>query len=160
MAISQILKRIVSEETEYMPVADQFSAVSKPKKRRHKPQDRSKLTRNKVVQIRMTEDEVSRLKAASADAGMSMADFVMHGVDQRHVVVVLGVAEIRKEMFRCSYKLSQAIKLGQIAKEAGSAVDMENIVATVGKLNEVFNQFGAFILKWDAIITDEQNKEV
>ena len=35
------------------------------KKRRGKPQDRSKLTRNKIVQIRMTEEEVSRLKEAA-----------------------------------------------------------------------------------------------
>lgn len=39
------------------------------KKRRGKPQDRSKLTRNKMVQIRMTEKEVSRLKEAAAAAG-------------------------------------------------------------------------------------------
>ena len=129
------------------------------KKRRGKPQDRSKLTRNRVVQIRMTEEEISRLKEAAAAAGMSMADFISTGIEQRRVIKVPGAAKLRLELVRCHYNLNQANRLGNTAKKEGKSVDMGSIQEASKKLGDVLDQIDGFIRKWDADITEEIKKE-
>lgn len=128
-------------------------------KRRGKPQDRSKLTRSKVVQIRMTEEEVSRLKEAAAAAGMSMADFVMSGIEQRVVVKIPGAARLRLEVVRCHYDLNQANKLSRLAYNEGKPVDAQGILETSKKLGDVLDNIDGFIKKWDADITEKLEKE-
>lgn len=129
------------------------------KKRRGKPQDLSKLTRNRVVQIRMTEEEISRLKEAAAAAGMSMADFISTGIEQRRVIKVPGAAKLRLELIRCHYNLNQANRLGNTAKKEGRSVDIESILETSKKLGDVLDQIDGFIRKWDADITEEIENE-
>ena len=129
------------------------------KKRRGKPQDLSKLTRNRVVQIRMTEEEISRLKEAAAAAGMSMADFISTGIEQRRVIKVPGAAKLRLELVRCHYNLNQANRLGNTAKKEGKSVDMGSIQEASKKLGDVLDQIDGFIRKWDADITEEIKKE-
>lgn len=129
------------------------------KKRRGKPQDRSKLTRNKVVQIRMTEEEVSCLKEAAAVAGMSMADFILAGIEQRRVIKVSGAAKLRLELVRCHYNLNQANRLGNTANKEGTPVDMGSILEASQKISDVLDKIDGFISKWDADITEEIEKE-
>ena len=129
------------------------------KKRRGKPQDRSKLTRNKIVQIRMTEEEVSRLKEAAAAAGMSMASFILAGIDQRWVIKVPGAAKLRLEMIQCHYNLNQANRLGNTANKERAPGDMESILEASKKLEDVLDHIDGFISKWDADITEEIEKE-
>lgn len=131
----------------------------KTKKRRRKPQDRSKLTRNKAVQIRMTAEEVSRLKEAAAAAGMSMADFVMAGIEQRRVIKVPGAAKLRLELVRCHYGLNQANRLGNTAQKEGTPVDMGSILEASKKLGNVLGKIDDIVKKWDADITEEIEKE-
>ncbi len=131
----------------------------KTKKRRGKPQDRSKLTRNKAVQIRMTAEEVSRLKEAAAAAGMSMVDFVMAGIEQRRVIKVPGAAKLRLELVRCHYDLNQANRLGNAAQKEGTPVDMGSILEASKKLVDVLGMIDDIVKKWDADITEEIEKE-
>ncbi len=164
MDIFDRLKKKIQGEPEAAPAVAMEPApieneVSEKKKSRRKPQDRSKLTRNKVVQIRMTEEEVAKLKAAAAAAGMSMADYIMAGIDQSRIVKVPGAANIRKNLFRSGYNLNQAVKLGNIAKREGQPVDMDSIMEAIGKLNEVFGRLDGFLLKWDAHVEEELKKE-
>ena len=129
------------------------------KKRRGKPQDRSKLTRNKVVQIRMTEEEVSRLKEAAATADMSMADYILAGIEQRRVIKIPGAAKLRLEVIRCRHNLIQTNRLGNTANKEGTPVDMGSILETSKKIGDVLDQIDGFIRKWDADITEEIEKE-
>ncbi len=132
----------------------------KNKKKRKIPQDESRRKRNSQVKIRLTVEEVAQLKTAAADAGMSMADFIMAGINQSRVVIVPDAVKIRKNLFRCGYNLNQAVRLGNIAKKEGKSVDVESIVAAVEKMNDVFDQFNRLMLKWDADIAEKlKNRE-
>lgn len=142
------------------PVVEQSLAqMDTSKKRRGKPQDRSKLVRNKVVQIRMTEEEVSRLKEAAAAAGMSMASFIMAGIEQSRVVKIPGAARLRLELVRCHYNLNQANKLCNTAKKEGKSIDMESVLEASQRLSDVLGKVDNIIQKWDADITEEFEKE-
>ena len=123
------------------------------KKRRGKPQDRSKLTRNKVVQIRMTAEEVSRLKEAAAAAGMSMADFILAGIEQRRVIKVPGAARLRLEVLRCHHNINQANRFGNTAQKEGMPIDIGSILDASKKLGNVLDKIDGFIRKWDADVT-------
>lgn len=162
MALRDLLKKNkADQEPAPEPVSDQPPAEQeqKIKKKRRAPQDESKRKRNSQVKIRLTEEEVARLKAAAGDAGMSMADFIMAGIDHSRVVKVPGAAKIRKDLFRCGYNLNQAVKLGHIAKKEGKPVDIESILAAVEKMNDAFDRLDSFILKWDAYVADEFSTE-
>lgn len=128
---------------------------SKKKKRRGKPQDRSKLTRNRVVQIRMTEEEVTELKSAAAAAGMSLADYVMAGVHQSRVIRIPGAAKIRTELIREGRNLNQALYLAFMARKEGRPADLQSIKAVMVKVEDNLDRLTELILKWDADITEE-----
>lgn len=138
--------------------AEPAPETEKKKKRRGKPQDRSKLTRNKVVQIRMTEEEVTELKSAAAAADMSMADYVMAGVHESRRIVVPGAVEIRKELIREGRNLNYALMLANTARKEGRPADMQSIQAAVAKVEDNLDQLTELLLKWDAELTEETKK--
>lgn len=131
---------------------------SKKKKRRGKPQDRSKLTRNRVVQIRMTEEEVTELKSAAAAAGMSLADYVMAGVHQSRVIKIPGAVQIRSELIREGRNLNYALMLANTARKEGKPADLQSIQAAVAKVEDNLDRLTELLLKWDADITEEVEK--
>ena len=118
------------------------------KKRRGQPQDRTKLTRNKVVQIRMTEDEVGKLKSAAAAANMTLADFVIAGVDQDRQIVLPGGLEIRKELFHEGKNLNQAVYLAHVARKEGRPVDLQIIMDAVTKVENNLDRLAELIENW------------
>ena len=107
----------------------------------------------------MTEEEVSRLKEAAAAAGMSMADFIMAGIEQRRVVKIPGVARLRLEVVRCHYDLNQANKLSRLANNEGKPVDAQGILEASKKVGDVLGKIDGFIKKWDAEITEALEQE-
>lgn len=118
------------------------------KKTKRKPQDFSKLTRNKTVQIRMTEDEVSRLKEAAKNADMTLADFVLAGVDQKRFIALPGGLEIRKELFREGNNLNQALHLAHLARQEGRSVDYQTIMEAVLKVEDNLDRLAVLIETW------------
>lgn len=135
--------------------AEPAQETEKKKKRRGKPQDRSRLTRNKVVQIRLTEEEVAELKAAASADGMSMADFVMAGVHESRRIVVPGAVEIRKELLREGRNLNYALMLANTARKEGRPADLQSIQAAVAKVESNLDQLAELLMKWDADLTAE-----
>jgi predicted DNA binding CopG/RHH family protein len=131
---------------------------AKKKKRRGKPQDRSRLTRNKVVQLRLTEAEVATLKSAAAAAGMSMADYVMAGVHESRRIVMAGAIDLRTEMLREGNNLNQALMLAYAARKEGRPADMERIQAAVAKVESNLDRMAELQEKWDADLTEEAGK--
>lgn len=129
-----------------------------PKKRRGKPQDYSKLKRNSQVKIRLTEEEVRRLKAAAADADMSMADYIMAGIDQSRRIVVTGAPELRKEVFRVGKNLNQSLMLAYTARKEGQPVDLQNLEKAAAKAEDVLEQLVELLIKWDAVLEKEIKK--
>ena len=129
------------------------------KKRRGKPQDRSKLRRNSQVQIRLTEEEVAELKAAAAQSGMSLADFVMAGIHQTRCVIVPEAGRLRTELLYIGRNLNQALKLAYIARKEGRRIDFESIVRAVMRVEESVDLLCEWIQKWDAKLTTSINKE-
>lgn len=121
----------------------------KKKRRRKKPQDRSKLTRNKMVQIRMTAEEVAKLKAAAAAAGMSMADYIMAGIEQSRCVVVPGADDLRKEMVREGRNLNQALILAYRAQKEGQSADLRAIEDAAKKVDETIEKLDGWIQDWN-----------
>lgn len=129
-----------------------------PKKRRGKPQDYSKLKRNSQVKIRLTEEEIRRLKAAAADADMSMADYIMAGIDQSRRIVVTGAPELRKEVFRVGKNLNQSLMLAYTARKEGQPVDLQNLEKAAAKAEDVLEQLVELLIKWDAVLEKETKK--
>lgn len=165
MAILDLLKKKNKADQESVPVIEQPAAAqtvadAEKKKQRRTPQDRSKLTRNKVVQIRMTEEEVAKLKSAAADAGMSLADFVMAGVEQKRVVRVDGAMRVMANLGLCGNNLNQAVRLGHMAKRQGQTIDMVGIEKAVADLEKAILGFTAFLKKWDVELAEKTRKDV
>lgn len=166
MALMDLLKKknLADQETvtTSAPVLNQPPAEQKPKTKRKRktPQNESRRTRNSQVKIRLTVDEVDRLKNAAADAGLSMADFIMHGVDQWPVVKVPDAALIRANLFRCGANLNQAVRLGNKANREGRQVDLDSIKKAAGNLDDAISRFDALLTKWDAVVSREDRKEV
>ena len=90
---------------------------------------------------------------------MSMASFIMAGLEQSRVVKIPGVAKLRMELIRCNYSLHQANKLGNTANKEGNPVDMESVLERSKKLGDVLDKIDSFVIKWDADITEEFEKE-
>lgn len=132
---------------------------SKKKKRRGKPQDFSKLTRNSQVKIRLTEEEVTELKSAAAAAGMSLADFVMAGVHQSRRIVVPGAIDLRKELLREGNNLNQALVLAYTARREGKPADLQSIQEAVAKVEDNLDRLAELLIKWDADLTEETKEK-
>jgi len=141
-------KQLPSEPEAAVPVEPVLEEEESKKKRRGKPQDFSKLTRNKTVQIRMTEEEVARLKEAAKAADMTLADFVLSGVDQKRFVALPGGLEIRKELFREGKNLNQALYLAHLARKEGRPADLQSIMDAVAKVEDNLDRLAVLIETW------------
>lgn len=125
---------------------------SKPKKRK-KPQDRTKLTRNSQVQIRLTEKEVSVLKTAAKENDMSLADFVMSGINQTRPIVVPGAGQLRAEIIRVGTNLNQAVRLAHTLKREGKVIDVVSIELSADRVVDVLDELHSWLTKWDVNLT-------
>ena len=141
-------KQLPPESPAAAPVEPVLEEEESKKKRRGKPQDFSKLTRNKTVQIRMTEEEVARLKEAAKAADMTLADFVLSGVDQKRFVALPGGLEIRKELFREGKNLNQALYLAHLARKEGRPADLQSIMDAVAKVEDNLDRLAVLIETW------------
>lgn len=130
---------------------------STPKKRK-KPQDRSKLTRNSQVQIRLTEEEVFALKTAAKENDMSLADFVMSGINQTRRIVVPGAGELRAEIIRVGNNLNQAVRIAHILRKEGKAVDAIGIELSADRAVDVLDELHIWLEKWDVDLAYQNNK--
>ena len=120
--------------------------------KRRKPQDRSRLTRNSQVQIRLTEEEVSTLKAAAKENDMTLADFVMSGIHQRRRIVVPGAAELRAELIRVGNNLNQALKLAYIQQKRLHDVDIKSIEIASNQVEDFLEKLQDWIATWDVYL--------
>lgn len=125
------------------------------KKQRRKPQDISKLTRNKVVQIRMTEGEVARFKQAAEEADMSLADFVMACIDQSPIVIVKGVPNLLLELRKQGVNLNQMARIAN-EKRNVNAADIQNLAENIAMTRQMVMDF---CRDWDAQIVSLKTKK-
>lgn len=144
------------EKTKNSPITmDDDKTLQKeahPSKRR-KPQDRSKLTRNSQVQIRLTEEEVATLKKAARENNMTLADFVMSGVSQTRRIVVPGAGDLRAEIIRVGNNLNQALRLAYIMRKEGKVIDVVSIEISADRAEEVLDKLQNWLNKWGADLT-------
>lgn len=126
---------------------------SSQKEKRRKPQDRSKLTRNSQVQIRLTEEEVATLKKAAKENDMTLADFVMSGVSQTRRIVVPGAGDLRAEIIRVGNNLNQALRLAYIMRKEGKVIDVVSIEISADRAEEVLDKLQNWLNKWDVDLT-------
>lgn len=126
--------------------------------KRRKPQDRSRLTRNSQVQIRLTEAEVSALKAAAKENDMTLADFVMSGIHQKRRIVVPGAAGLRVELLRVGHNLNQALRLAYIQQKEGQKVDIKNIEAAANQVEEILEKLQDWLTMWNVYLIYKNEK--
>ncbi len=129
------------------------------KKRRGRPQDMSRLTRNKVVQVRLTEEEVAKLKSAAAAADMSVADFVMSGIEQSRRIVIPGAGQIYAELLRQGSNLNQALKVCHQARLDGQYVDPSGVIHAADRVDEGIDRLLELIQVWGAEISKEVTED-
>ena len=137
---------------------DVTNEEKRPAKRR-KPQDRSKLTRNGQVQIRLTENEVATLKAAAKENGMTLADFVMSGISGTRRIVVPGAGQLRSELLHVGRNLNQALRLAYTLRKEGQLIDTVSIEITVDRVETVLEKLNSFLVKWDVDLTYQTSKK-
>ena len=128
-----------------------------PTKRR-KPQDRSKLTRNSQVQIRLTTEEVAVLKTAARENDMTLADYVMSSIHQRRKIVVPGAGELRSEIIRIGNNLNQALRLAYIQQKEGQKIDVNSIETAAVQAEAVLEKMQDWLTMWDAYLTYQKEK--
>lgn len=121
--------------------------------KRRKPQDKSKLTRNSQVQIRLTKEEVTALKAAAKVNDMSLADFVMSAVHQARRIVVPGAAELRLEIIQIGNNLNQAVRLAHTLQREGNVIDAVSIELSADRAVDVLDELHSWLTKWDVDLT-------
>lgn len=126
--------------------------------KRRKPQDRSRLTRNSQVQIRLTEGEVSTLKAAAKENDMTLADFVMSGIHQRRRIVVPGATALRVELVRIGNNLNQALRLAYVQQKERHDVDIKSIETASNQVEEVLEKLQDWIATWDVYLAYKNEK--
>ena len=129
-----------------------------PPAKRRKPQDRSKLTRNSQVQIRLTEEEVATLKKAAKENNMTLADFVMSGIHQKRRIVVPGAAGLRVELLRVGNNLNQALRLAYVQQKEGQKVDVKSMESAANHVEEILEKLQDWLLMWDAYLTYKGKK--
>ena len=130
--------------------------TEKKRKKRSKPQDRTRLTRNKVVQIRLTEDEVTELKAAAGAAGMSMADYIMAGVNQSRRITLPGGGQILNELNKEGNNLNQAVMICHAAAKDGREPDIAALQKAADRIEQAAQDLIDLQRRWDI----EMSKEV
>ena len=135
-------------------------AILEPKenKKRRKPQDRTKLIRNRQVQIRLTEQEVSALKSAAKESEMTLADFVMSGVHQTRRIVVPGAGELRMEILRMGNNLNQALRLAHALRKEGKLIDIFSIEHAADRIEDALEKLQNWLIKWDVHITNKKGE--
>ena len=117
--------------------------------KRRKPQDRSKLTRNRQVQIRLTDEEALTLRTAAKDNQMTLADFVLAGVNQSRRIVVPGAGELRAEVIRVGSNLNQALAVAHCAQQNGDSIDVAYLQNTIIKVESVIDRMDNLITIWN-----------
>ena len=135
-----------------------LQAEKRPKKRR-KPQDRSKLTRNSQVQIRLTNEEVAKLKGAAKANDMSLADFVMSGVSRTRRIVVPDAGILRSELLHVGRNLNQALRLAHTLRKEGQLIDTVSIEIAVERVEVVLERLNSWLVKWDVDLTYQTSKK-
>lgn len=148
------------KKTELMVMIEDktLQEVKQPAKRR-KPQDRSKLTRNSQVQIRLTHEEVATLKGAAKANDMSLADFVMSGVSQTRRIVVPDAGILRSELLYVGKNLNQALRLAHSVRKEGRLIDTVSIEITVDRVEIVLEKLNNWLVKWDVDLTYQTSKK-
>ena len=125
------------------------------KKRRRKPQDYSKLTRNSQVKIRLTEAERSALKTAASCAGLSLADYVLKTCAwHKPIIQIPGAAQLRTELLREGRNLNHALHMANIDRRNGRALDWKAIQNAVEKVEKNLDMLSEVIRKWDVDIAE------
>ena len=89
---------------------------------------------------------------------MSMADYIMAGIDQSRRIVVTGAPELRKEVFRVGKNLNQSLMLAYTARKEGQPVDLQNLEKAAAKAEDVLEQLVELLIKWDAVLEKETKK--
>ena len=130
--------------TQEMVVAQETPSSSK----RRKPQDRSKLTRNRQVQIRLTDEEALTLRTAAKDNQMTLADFVLAGVNQCRRIVIPGAGQLRAEVIRVGRNLNQAIMVAHYAQQKGYVIDVAYLQNVTKKVESVIDRLDNLITIW------------
>lgn len=130
--------------------------TEKKRKKRSKPQDRTRLTRNKVVQIRLTEDEVTELKAAAGAAGMSMADYIMAGVNKSRRITLPGGGQILHELNKEGNNLNQAVMICHAAAKDGREPDITALLQAAERIEQAAQDLIDLQRRWEI----EMSKEV
>lgn len=153
-----IWKQKNNQKQQKMIPAAEMVPVTQGGTRRRKPQDRTRLTRNHQVQIRLTEQEKITLKSVARKSEMSLADFVLAGVHQSRRIVVPGAGELRAEVLRVGKNLNQALKLAHCARKEGYRIDVTSIQTATEKAEEVIDKMNNFISKWDVYLTYQNKK--
>lgn len=146
-------KRMKTKAETIAMIEEKLSQKETHTTKRRKPQDRSRLTRNSQVQIRLTKEEVSVLKTAARENDMSLADFVMSGVYQARRIVVPGAAELRSGIIRTGNNLNQAVRLAHILKREGKAIDAVSIELSADRAVDVLDELHSWLTKWDVDLT-------
>lgn len=130
---------------EEMAVAQAMPGSSK----KRKPQDRSKLTRNRQVQIRLTDEEAFALRTAAKENQMTLADFILAGVNQSRRIVIPGAAPLRVEVIRVGRNLNQALAVARYAQQNGYTIDVAYLQNTVKKVESVIERLNNLITMWN-----------
>ena len=93
-----------------------------------------KRTRNKLLRIRLTEEEYNLIKAKAVEAGMSRTAFILHATEQHSTNVVGdGIMSTYKELHKQGANLNQAVRYiydMDSVPEGFSQLIEDNIVAT------------------------------
>lgn len=78
--------------------------------------------RNKTIQIRLTADEISELKAAAAAVDQSVADFVMAAArnNEKRVLVATELPQVLYELRKQGNNLNQLTRLANAIKNIDS----------------------------------------
>lgn len=148
----------MEEEQSAVLEANAPNEEKRPAKRR-KPQDRSKLTRNSQVQIRLTNEEVAKLKGAAKANDMSLADFVMSGVSRTRRIVVPDAGILRSELLHVGRNLNQALRLAHTLRKEGQLIDTVSIEIAVDRVEVVLERLNSWLVKWDVDLTYQTSKK-
>ncbi len=157
MIFDKLWKKKERPAVSALPAVKTATEQSIPKKRRK--QDFSRLTRNRCVTIRLTEQEVKLFKAAAARHHLCMADYIMCCVKEERIVMIPGAARLRTELLREGRNLNYALMLANSARKEGKPVDIQMIQSAIKKVDGNLDRLSKLIIKWDADITEEM-KEV
>lgn len=152
----QIMPEDLLTEVAAAPALEPELKIEKKRKRRGKPQDRTRLTRNKMVQIRLTEEEVSALKSAAAAADMSMADYIMAGVNKSRRITLPGGGQILHELNKEGNNLNQAVMICHAAAKDGREPDTTALLQAAERIEQAAQDLIDLQRRWGI----EMSKEV